>query len=345
MTSSRVAASRLLAPGTPDWDKSMVAAIQSCNASRTKVTYEKWKIGDPEGPDMTVLGRGQVDRATAAKWKVAVEVHQPDVYGWPPKNTRLSDGWLVLAIIYLNVKERATRWPADFELNGNVRKTRVPVGRPVVAEVNGQRWTVVFKGYYAMIGEREAEKNSWLVNVYPGGGPSNRLQIGAIRALDDGPGRQTPIQYGTLPCVQAQRPPLDFTPFEQFVRSMPGTTSVAELGRHEGKELRWVKDRQRAIKELAGQTQTSNVDLTSTTPTESGSVKSQTPSPLEKLKRFNDLVWKETKNTFGVLKSKRDTEVLELKKKLEEANKELLAKQHRIDTLEEALGGLDYPFE
>ncbi|KAE8315305.1 hypothetical protein BDV41DRAFT_575003 [Aspergillus transmontanensis] len=50
-------------------------------------------------------------------------------------------------------------------MNGNVRKTRVPVGPPVVADVNGQLWTLVFKGYYAMIGETGAQTNSWIVNV------------------------------------------------------------------------------------------------------------------------------------------------------------------------------------
>ncbi|KAB8224578.1 hypothetical protein BDV33DRAFT_165580 [Aspergillus novoparasiticus] len=50
-------------------------------------------------------------------------------------------------------------------MNGNVRKTRVPVGPPVVAYVNGQLWTLVFKVYYAMTGETEAQTNSWIVNV------------------------------------------------------------------------------------------------------------------------------------------------------------------------------------
>lgn len=50
-------------------------------------------------------------------------------------------------------------------MNGNVCKTRVPVGAPVVADIDGQLWTLVFKGYYAIIGETEAQKRSWLVNV------------------------------------------------------------------------------------------------------------------------------------------------------------------------------------
>ncbi|KAB8225454.1 hypothetical protein BDV33DRAFT_198374 [Aspergillus novoparasiticus] len=82
--------------------------------------YDIWKRGDPEGEDLKTLGRGQVDRGTIAKWKVAVKVQDPKIYGWPPKNTRLSDEWVVMAILYFNTKDRANRWPADFELNGNI---------------------------------------------------------------------------------------------------------------------------------------------------------------------------------------------------------------------------------
>ncbi|KAE8311182.1 hypothetical protein BDV41DRAFT_578846 [Aspergillus transmontanensis] len=97
-----------------------------------------------------MLGRGQVDRGTIAKWKVALKVQDPKIYGWPPKNTRLSDGWVVMAILYFNTKDRANRWPADFELNGNIWKMRVPIGLPVVATLDNKQWTLVYKGYYAL---------------------------------------------------------------------------------------------------------------------------------------------------------------------------------------------------
>ncbi|KAB8208643.1 hypothetical protein BDV34DRAFT_222323 [Aspergillus parasiticus] len=63
---------------------------------------------------MKVLGRGQVDRVTINKWKVALEVHDPRVFGWPPKNTRLSDAWVTMAEKEKKEKEKETQ--AEYEI-------------------------------------------------------------------------------------------------------------------------------------------------------------------------------------------------------------------------------------
>lgn len=39
----------------------------------------------------------------------------------------------------------------DFDDNGNVRKTRMPIGRPIVIELNGNQWYGVFKGLYTLM--------------------------------------------------------------------------------------------------------------------------------------------------------------------------------------------------
>ncbi|KAE8344705.1 hypothetical protein BDV24DRAFT_160011 [Aspergillus arachidicola] len=85
------------------------------------------------------------------------------------------------------------------------------------------------------------------------------------------------------------------------------------------------------------------VDLTTTTPPNNplgghgATEQSRTPSPMTKLKRFNETIWKEMKEVFNGFRGKRDAEIATLKQQLEEANNELLGKQQRIDSLEEYL--------
>ncbi|QMW44892.1 hypothetical protein G4B11_008312 [Aspergillus flavus] len=206
---SRAISNHLLTPGTPEWYRALENGAQSCMASRqNNEPYEVWKPGDGEGADLKILGRGQVDRTTIAKWKVVVNVHDPKRHGWPPRNTRLSDAWVVLAILYCSTKERATRWQVDFELNGNIRKTRMPIGQQVITTINHKHWTLTYKGYYALIGEEKAQDRSWLVNVYPGSGSSNRLQAGVIEAE---PPYNQAIEYVTLPLPYGAPPIIDFT--------------------------------------------------------------------------------------------------------------------------------------
>lgn len=42
---------------------------------------------------------------------------------WPAANTKLSDAWAVMTILFIPVDERAYKWPADFEANGNLKDT------------------------------------------------------------------------------------------------------------------------------------------------------------------------------------------------------------------------------
>ncbi|KAB8226140.1 hypothetical protein BDV33DRAFT_197963 [Aspergillus novoparasiticus] len=351
-SSSRAVSTHLLTPGTPEWIRALENGAQSCMASRlNNGPYEVWEQGDGEGKDLRILGRGQVDRGTIASWKVVLSLHDPKVYGWPPRNTRLSDAWVVLAILYCGTRERATRWQADFELNGNIRKTRIPIGLPVTALVNGQYWTLVYKGYYALIGGESAKTTSWLVNTYPGSGSSSRLQVGVILAE-----KEKAIGYANLPLLYGKAPVVDFTQFPTYILFMPGLRSIAETGTHQGKDLRLVKDRQLAIQEGVSQTQppsteevVGTIDLTTATPlvnpltdhpldtTKQATTppnpvdqldtneQSRTPSPIMKLKELHERLWKETKEAFNSFKGRKDAETVLLRQRLKEVNAKLLS--------------------
>ncbi|GMG04766.1 unnamed protein product [Aspergillus oryzae var. brunneus] len=60
-------------------------------------------------------------------------------------------------------------------------------------------------------------------------------------------------------------------------------------------------------------------------------------STLSGQKKLNETIWKETKEALNGLKVKRDIEITTLKRKLEDANNELLSKQQGLDSLEEYL--------
>lgn len=79
-------------------------------------------------------------------------MHDPRIYGWPPKNARLSDTWVVMAILYCSTKDRATRWPADFETGTSKR----PPGEEFASNAN-----VSNAGLVAMI----EDFGSWLTKL------------------------------------------------------------------------------------------------------------------------------------------------------------------------------------
>lgn len=58
---------------------------------------------------------------------------------WKPKRARLTDAAVIFTLLMLPRKDRAKTFPFDFDADGNVRLTRVPLGTTVVITQNNIR--------------------------------------------------------------------------------------------------------------------------------------------------------------------------------------------------------------
>lgn len=58
---------------------------------------------------------------------------------------------------------KSSRWPKVFNRGGNIRKTRVPLGRPAVFLDQGRLWILMYKQSYLLCGRSLAREIYWIV--------------------------------------------------------------------------------------------------------------------------------------------------------------------------------------
>ncbi|KAJ5115742.1 hypothetical protein N7456_000090 [Penicillium angulare] len=103
---------------------------------------------------------------------------------WPLSGTRLKD-WDLAMIVLANepsLEERASRWPLDFDEDGCVRPSRVPVGDPVIVVWRGLPWYPVFGRYYILSGDGSS---NWLLNFPGKSGSDMTLWLGLVVPTND----------------------------------------------------------------------------------------------------------------------------------------------------------------
>ncbi|KAK1139782.1 hypothetical protein N8T08_011179 [Aspergillus melleus] len=148
------------------WDQSFADDSESClmrlKRAHYHVHHSVWKPTDGEGrPPVKKL-----DTWNASKWKTVYIIWDPiKANCWPPKNVRLSDNWVYLAVKLLPAEERASRYKADFDQNGNIRPSRVPCGNPPVVNAHGIYCLPVFKESYVLCGGELAAHGNWILGA------------------------------------------------------------------------------------------------------------------------------------------------------------------------------------
>ena len=75
---------------------------------------------------------------------------------WPEQRTALTDydiGRVVLASIPTAI--RNNRWPASFDSNGDIRKSRLSLGPAAIMTYEGKKYTLKYKQMYALTEEHD----------------------------------------------------------------------------------------------------------------------------------------------------------------------------------------------
>lgn len=133
--------------------------------------YHIWNQGDGSGED------GKYD-----DWKLVTTLW--DIQGnqdWPPRNVKLSDEWVLLAVLHLSGHMRGNKWPADFDQNGHIRRSRIPCGRAPVADAFGANWFIIYRGFYVLCGDAASRSQCWLIRK-DAASKSARLSAGQVFA-------------------------------------------------------------------------------------------------------------------------------------------------------------------
>ncbi|KAH8431466.1 uncharacterized protein LDX57_009129 [Aspergillus melleus] len=148
------------------WDQSFADHNETClmrlKRAHHHVHHSIWKPTDGEGRPPVK----KVDTWNASEWKTVYIIWDPiKANCWPPKNVRLSDNWVYLAVKLLPAEERASRYKADFDKDGNIRPSRVPCGNPPVVNAHGLYCLPVFKESYVLCGGELAAHGNWILGV------------------------------------------------------------------------------------------------------------------------------------------------------------------------------------
>lgn len=138
-----------------------VKALMRHRRQEKHLTRTVWQPSDGEGPE--IRNRG-LNLWTSAQWKTIHMLWDPIKENrWPPRNVQLSDCWVYLTVKLLPREERALRYPADFDKEGNIRPSRVPCGNPPVVYAHGLYCLPVYKLSYVLCGEKLAAYGNWIL--------------------------------------------------------------------------------------------------------------------------------------------------------------------------------------
>ena len=166
-------ASRTKQPATPrtaaehlsrQTDSGTSSADGYLTSSDGQWTAKIWYPGDPEstfsgkvdGKDYSCKGLDIMDStADYDKWweeQADQETLTAAASLWPVK-VRLDDVMVYIAIRMFSATERAKRFPADFDNNGNIRTTRPHFGGGCRVQTRtGCQFYIIYKGYYCLTG-------------------------------------------------------------------------------------------------------------------------------------------------------------------------------------------------
>ncbi|RAH49999.1 uncharacterized protein BO95DRAFT_459507 [Aspergillus brunneoviolaceus CBS 621.78] len=158
-------------PVSPDCLKHIASCKKALEKPRAQST---WSIGDSD-PDPSL---------PEEKWPTAINPQQGEERQWPPLGTRLSDAWAILAINELSTADRAHYYPADFDHQGNLRKTRVPTGETFVFYAHSNFFFPVYRRTHILCGQSGLPFNIWLLNTQ--------------RSMSDGKTTTTTIEIGPV---------------------------------------------------------------------------------------------------------------------------------------------------
>jgi hypothetical protein len=127
-----------------------------------------WTPADGNGQKPQRTGQGIATDPICSEWKALVNTEDPykDSLEYdPPVFVKLSD-WLVYLLVHLtHQNERAAHWQVDFNVDGNIRAQRVPLGDPVIIQAHGLNWFAVYNGAYVLLGGELAKTRNWIINV------------------------------------------------------------------------------------------------------------------------------------------------------------------------------------
>lgn len=133
-----------------------------------------WMPGDGENKSLNKnLGKGNFDTATARAWKT----FEPNIdpipnLPWPAlKNTKISGKAGYMVVHLMSRKNWSDNHGYDFTVDGNIKVSRVPHGDPIIAKGSGRFFFLVYRGYYALFGEKVARHHSWVIRPTNGERP------------------------------------------------------------------------------------------------------------------------------------------------------------------------------
>ncbi|KAJ5385105.1 hypothetical protein N7517_003016 [Penicillium concentricum] len=118
-----------------------------------------WTSEDEQGKQADTAEEG-------AKLKLVLDVEFNEETGqpiFPPANNRLSDELVYLVTKFVGSRERARRYPYDFDSIGNINPHRVSSGPAPIVWAHGLPFFPVYKGYYILCGRANVECIGWLL--------------------------------------------------------------------------------------------------------------------------------------------------------------------------------------